>query len=37
LHFMRESMDAVEFRRRWHRNQLRMVKLMHGAEPPEGS
>ena len=37
LHFMRESMDAVEFRRRWHRNQLRMVKLLHGAEPTEGS
>ena len=31
LHFMRESMDAVEFRRRWHRNQLRMVKLLHAA------
>lgn len=37
LHFMRESMDAVEFRRKWHRNQLRMVKLLHGAEPTEGS
>ena len=37
LHFMRESMDAVEFRRRWHRNQLRMVKLLRGAEPAEGS
>lgn len=37
LHFMRESMDAVEFRRRWHRNQLRMVKLLYGAEPPKGS
>ena len=37
LHFMRESMDAVEFRRRWHRNQLRMVKLLHVAEPAKGA
>jgi serine/threonine-protein kinase RsbW len=37
LHFMRESMDAVEFRRRWHRNQLRMVKLLHGAQPEKDS
>ena len=37
LHFMRESMDAVEFRRRWHRNQLRMVKLLHAARTAEGS
>ena len=32
LHFMRESMDTVEFRRKWGRNQLRMVKLL----PPSG-
>ncbi|HEY6946309.1 MAG TPA: ATP-binding protein [Candidatus Acidoferrum sp.] len=32
LHFIRESMDKVEFRRRWGRNQLRMVKLLHAAE-----
>jgi anti-sigma regulatory factor (Ser/Thr protein kinase) len=40
LLFMRESMDAVEFRRRWHRNQLRMVKLLHAehvAEPAKGA
>ena len=37
LHFMRESMDAVEFRRRWHRNQLRMVKLLHAATAAKGS
>jgi len=29
LHFIRESMDTVEFRRKWGRNQLRMVKLLH--------
>lgn len=32
LHFIRESMDTVEFRRRWGRNQLRMVKLLRPAE-----
>lgn len=32
LHFIRESMDTVEFRRRWGRNQLRMVKLLHATE-----
>jgi len=37
LHFMRESMDAVEFRRRWGRNQLRMVKLLHVAELAKGA
>ena len=37
LHFMRESMDAVEFRRRWHRNELRMVKLLHLEQPAKGS
>lgn len=32
LHFIRESMDTVEFRRKWRRNQLRMVKLLHTPE-----
>lgn len=32
LHFIRESMDTVEFRRKWGRNQLRMVKLLHTTE-----
>lgn len=32
LHFMRQCMDTVEFRRTWGRNQLRLVKLLH---PPE--
>ena len=36
LHFMRESMDAVEFRRRWGRNQLRMVKLLRTADQAKG-
>jgi anti-sigma regulatory factor (Ser/Thr protein kinase) len=37
LHFMRKSMDAVEFRRKWGRNQLRMVKLLATADPAKGS
>ena len=37
LHFMRECMDAVEFRRRWGRNQLRLVKLLHAPEPAKSS
>lgn len=37
LHFMRESMDTVEFRRRWGRNQVRMVKLLQAAETAKGS
>lgn len=32
LHFMRESMDTVEFRRERGRNQLRMVKLLRTPE-----
>jgi anti-sigma regulatory factor (Ser/Thr protein kinase) len=37
LHFMHECMDAVEFRRRWGRNQLRLVKLLHAPEPAKSS
>lgn len=37
LHFIKESMDAVEFRRRWGRNQLRLVKFLHAPKPPKGS
>ena len=37
LHFMRESMDTVEFRRKWGRNQLRMVKFLHAEKPAKGS
>lgn len=37
LHFIRESMDTVEFRRRIGRNQLRLVKfLQHVPEPHKG-
>lgn len=36
LHFIKESMDAVEFRRRWGRNQLRLVKFLHAQEPSKG-
>ena len=36
LHFIKESMDAVEFRRRWGRNQLRLVKFLHAPEPSKG-
>ena len=37
LHFIRESMDALEFRRRNGRNQLRLVKFLPIPEPPAGS
>jgi anti-sigma regulatory factor (Ser/Thr protein kinase) len=36
LHFIKESMDAVEFRRRWGHNQLRLVKFLHAPEPSKG-
>ena len=36
LHFIKESMDAVEFRRHWGRNQLRLVKFLHASEPSKG-
>jgi anti-sigma regulatory factor (Ser/Thr protein kinase) len=37
LHFIRESMDALEFRRRNGRNQLRLVKFLPIPDPPAGS
>ena len=37
LHFIRESMDTVEFRRKWGRNQVRMVKVLHAPETAKGS
>jgi len=37
LHFIRESMDTVEFRRKWGRNQVRMVKVLHAPETEKGS
>src|SRR5437773_8717715 len=37
LHFIRESMDTVEFSRRKGRNQLRLVKILHVQEPRKGS
>jgi anti-sigma regulatory factor (Ser/Thr protein kinase) len=36
LHFIKESMDAVEFRRRWGRNQLRLVKFLRAPEASKG-
>lgn len=36
LHFIKESMDAVEFRRHWGRNQLRLMKFLHAPEPSKG-
>lgn len=36
LHFIKESMDAVEFRRHWGRNQLRLVKFLRAPEPSKG-
>jgi len=37
LHFIRESMDALEFRRKHGRNQLRLVKFLPIPDPPAGS
>ena len=37
LHFIRESMDALEFRRRVGRNQLRLVKFLPKPNPPASS
>ena len=37
LHFMRESMDTVEFSRRRGRNLLRLVKILHSQGPQKGS
>lgn len=36
LHFIKECMDAVEFRRNWGRNQLRLVKFLHAPGPSKG-
>jgi anti-sigma regulatory factor (Ser/Thr protein kinase) len=33
LHFIRESMDTVEFSRRWGRNRLRLVKFLPMQRP----
>jgi len=37
LHFIRASMDAVEFRRTATRNRLRLVKFLRVPRPPRGS
>lgn len=37
LHFIRESMDGLEFRRKVGRNQLRLVKFLPKPGPPAGS
>jgi anti-sigma regulatory factor (Ser/Thr protein kinase) len=37
LHFIRESMDTVEFSRSNGKNQLRLVKILHSQGPPKGS
>lgn len=37
LHFIRESMDVVEFRRKKGKNQLRLVKYLSPAEQHAGS
>jgi serine/threonine-protein kinase RsbW len=34
LHFIRESMDTVEFSRRWGRNRLRLVKFLAAPDGP---
>jgi serine/threonine-protein kinase RsbW len=37
LHFIHESMDKVEFRRKIGRNQVRLLKFLHVPEPRKGS
>ena len=37
LHFIRESMDTVEFSHSNGRNQLRLVKILHVQRPQKGS
>jgi len=37
LHFIRQSMDTVEFTHSNGRNQLRLVKILHGQTSPKGS
>jgi anti-sigma regulatory factor (Ser/Thr protein kinase) len=37
LHFIHQSMDKVEFRRKIGRNQLRLVKFLRVPEPRKGS
>lgn len=36
LHFINQSMDAVEFRRKFAKNQLRLVKLLDGPRRDQG-
>lgn len=36
LHFIKECMDAVEFRRHWGRNRLRLVKFLRAPESSIG-
>ena len=35
LHFIKQSMDSVEFRRKPGRNQLRLIKVLEVANPPK--
>jgi anti-sigma regulatory factor (Ser/Thr protein kinase) len=37
LHFIRQSMDRVEFHRKNGRNQVHLVKLLHKPVPKQGS
>ena len=37
LHFIKESMDAVEFRRKLGKNQLRMIKLIDASSMEKGA
>jgi serine/threonine-protein kinase RsbW len=37
LHFINECMDAVEFRRRFGKNQLRLIKLLAVPKPEKGA
>ena len=37
LHLINECMDAVEFRREFGKNQLRLIKLLDGPKPNKGA
>jgi anti-sigma regulatory factor (Ser/Thr protein kinase) len=36
LHFIKQSMDTVEFRRKFAKNQLRLIKLLDAPTPEKG-
>jgi serine/threonine-protein kinase RsbW len=37
LHFIKESMDTIEFRRKFAKNQLRLIKLLNARKPEKST